>query len=159
MFAVVLLVGAILTYQFVRRVFVTKEDLEDVDSLHEKLNNEINKLKKEKKYQLIKPTVDDFNAQIFQLSNKDKNKYTIDLHGLYTDNAIVELKNRINLLIKEKYKGQLTVITGRGNHNSGVAKIKPRVIIFFKENSLVFEEKSKGGAFIVYLNSQNVILS
>ncbi|EAL64430.1 small MutS related family protein [Dictyostelium discoideum AX4] len=158
MFAVVLLVGAILTYQFVRRLFVTKEDLEDVDSLHEKLNKEVNQLKKEKKYQLIKPTVDDFNSQIFQLSNKDRDKYTIDLHGLYSDHAILELKNRINQLIKEKYKGKLLVITGRGSHSVGEAKIKPRVNSFLKENSLLFEENSKGGAFIVYLSSQNVLL-
>ncbi|KAM9985857.1 hypothetical protein ACTFIZ_002134 [Dictyostelium cf. discoideum] len=158
MFAVVFLVGAILTYQFVRRLFVTKEDLENVDSLHEKLNNEIDRLKKEKKYQQIKPTIDDFNSQIFQLSNKNRDKYTIDLHGLYSEHAILELKNRINQLIKEKYQGKLFVITGRGSHSVGEAKIKPRVISFLKEKSLLFKESSKGGAYIVYLSSQNVLL-
>ncbi|KAM9990896.1 hypothetical protein ACTFIY_006936 [Dictyostelium cf. discoideum] len=141
-------------FAVVLRLFVTKEDLENVDSLHEKLNKEVNQLKKEKKYQLIKPTVDDFNSQIFQL----RDKYTIDLHGLYSDHAILELKNRINQLIKEKYKGKLLVITGRGSHSVGEAKIKPRVNSFLKENSLLFEEISKGGAFIVYLSSQNVLL-
>ncbi|KAN0040066.1 hypothetical protein ACTA71_011951 [Dictyostelium dimigraforme] len=158
MFALILVVGAVLTYQFVRRVFVKEEDLEDVDSLHKKLNDEIDKLKKEKKHNLIKQTVNDFNSQIFELSNKGRNKYTIDLHGLYAENAITELKNRINFLIKEKHRGQLTVITGRGNHSTGDPKIKPKVISFFKENSIQFQETSRGGAFIIYFNSQMVSL-
>ncbi|KAK5580442.1 hypothetical protein RB653_000459 [Dictyostelium firmibasis] len=158
MFAIALLVGAFCLTQFIRRVFVTKEDLEDVDTLHQKLNNEIDKLKKEKKTNLIKETIDDFNSQIFQLCNIDKNKYTIDLHGLYPENAIKELTKRINQLIAEKYKGRLTVITGRGLHSVGEPKIKPKVKLLFEKNGLKHEEVSRGGAFYVSLKSRNILI-
>ncbi|EGC39820.1 hypothetical protein DICPUDRAFT_26223 [Dictyostelium purpureum] len=154
-FAAVAAVG--LYFLFKSRLSVTKEEIIDVDTLHKKLEKEIIELKKQKKNHLVQPTVDDFCDQIFKICNEGKNKYTIDLHGLFVAQSLKYLNERIYNLNKEKYTGTLVVITGKGNHSKdNLAKIKPSVKEFLKKNNFQFKEMD--GSFSVSLDKSKVTL-
>ncbi|KYQ92561.1 small MutS related (smr) family protein [Tieghemostelium lacteum] len=146
-----------LLYQFYRRVTVTKEDVNNIDTLHLKLEAEIAKLKQEKRYKLIDRTIDDYCQQIFDIVNENRDKYTIDLHGLFTKQALSFLKDRITQLKKENYSGTLLVITGQGLHSaSGGAKIKPMIEEYLTTNNYSFVIGSKGGAYTVSLDKKKI---
>jgi DNA-nicking Smr family endonuclease len=80
---------------------------------------------------------------IFNEMNKNNEKTVIDLHGLFVDEAIGFVKERLAEL-----KGSsvtLSIITGAGNHSEGgQALIKPKIIQLLKEENLSFEEEKNG---------------
>lgn len=71
------------------------------------------------------------NAEAAELYFNDNNKKhdegTIDLHGLYVEEAIDRLEQRLTSCQKNG-RAQLIIIFGKGNHSKdGVRKIKPAV--------------------------------
>eukprot|EP01080_Neovahlkampfia_damariscottae_P006435 gene6435-10443_t len=79
---------------------------------------------------------------IFKEMNENNDKNTIDLHGLFVEEAVEFVKERLNEL-----KGNdvtLSIITGAGNHSSAGALIKPKIHELLKEESLTFTEEKNG---------------
>lgn len=75
-------------------------------------------------------------------SNKNNPETTIDLHGLFVDEALRFVEERIN-----KLKGSnktLEIITGAGNHSKTTALIKPKIIEVLTTNKLSFQEVKNG---------------
>ena len=68
--------------------------------------------------------------------------YTIDLHGLFVDEAMTFLSERIE---KVKKTGKnLTVITGAGLHSKNDPLIKTQVISYLKGKGYKYDEIKNG---------------
>jgi DNA-nicking Smr family endonuclease len=80
---------------------------------------------------------------IFNEMNKNNERTVIDLHGLFVDEALGFVKERLAEL-----KGSsvtLSVITGAGNHSEGgQALIKPKIIQLLTDEKLTFQEEKNG---------------
>ncbi|CAF0953344.1 unnamed protein product [Adineta steineri] len=73
---------------------------------------------------------------IFEHFNRDRSYNVIDLHGLYVNEALESLEHRLAMCRSENIL-ELTVITGMGNNSPNkIAKIKPQVEKFVRENCL-----------------------
>ncbi|CAF0868869.1 unnamed protein product [Adineta ricciae] len=73
---------------------------------------------------------------IFQHFNRTRPNNEIDLHGLYVNEALNYLENKMNKSRSENVL-QLKVITGMGNNSPNrISKIKPQVEEFVRRNSL-----------------------
>ncbi|CAF1095008.1 unnamed protein product [Adineta steineri] len=73
---------------------------------------------------------------IFEHFNRDLSYNVIDLHGLYVDEALEYLEHRLAMCRSANIL-KLTVITGMGNNSPNkIAKIKPQVKKFVRENCL-----------------------
>ncbi|XP_061183888.1 NEDD4-binding protein 2-like [Saccostrea echinata] len=77
-------------------------------------------------------------------------KSTLDLHGLHVDEAVTVLAKviedqRKKLCGRGDKKKDLFIITGRGSHSrGGVARIRPAVMRWLKQNSFNFAEVNEG---------------
>ncbi|XP_062616217.1 NEDD4-binding protein 2-like [Saccostrea cucullata] len=77
-------------------------------------------------------------------------KSTLDLHGLHVDEAVTVLSKviedqRKKLCGRGDKKKDLFIITGRGSHSrGGVARIRPAVIRWLKQNNYNFAEVNEG---------------
>jgi DNA-nicking Smr family endonuclease len=82
-------------------------------------------------------------SNIFNEMNQNNDKNTIDLHGLFVDEALGFVKERLAEL---KGNGSmLSIITGAGNHSAGgQALIKPKIHELLKEEGLTFTEEKNG---------------
>lgn len=80
--------------------------------------------------------------KIFQEINQKNSETIIDLHGLFVEEALEFLQERIEILKGSGKK--LEIITGAGNHSKDKALIKPKVIDLLNEKSLKFEEVKNG---------------
>ncbi|KAF2072893.1 hypothetical protein CYY_005788 [Polysphondylium violaceum] len=80
---------------------------------------------------------------VFNDKNSKLDKFTIDLHGLQTKDAMELLEERMNSI---KGSGKLfTIITGAGNHSDkNGPKIKPLVHQSLKDKGISFEEVNNG---------------
>lgn len=79
---------------------------------------------------------------IFKYKNKERGLDEIDLHGLLVEEAMEELKNRIELL-KSKEIPSLIVVHGKGIHSdSNNAKIKPACIALVEKEGLQYIKDS-----------------
>eukprot|EP00731_Ephydatia_muelleri_P018499 Em0011g539a len=68
--------------------------------------------------------------------------HTLDMHGLYVEEALQALEKRLKITEKGT---SLIVITGRGSHSvSGIAKLKPAVMSFLKRRNYHYEELNAG---------------
>ena len=79
---------------------------------------------------------------IFKEMNKNNENTIIDLHGLFVEEAIEFVEERLNEL-----KGNditLSIITGAGNHSSAGALIKPKIHELLKQKNLQFTEEKNG---------------
>ena len=75
-------------------------------------------------------------ALIFEQNNQNRPKNFIDLHGLYVAEALRYLQQKLDQCRSEGIV-QVTVITGMGNNSpNNIAKIKPEVEKFARENRL-----------------------
>eukprot|EP01080_Neovahlkampfia_damariscottae_P007233 gene7233-11548_t len=84
---------------------------------------------------------------IFNEMNQNNDKNIIDLHGLFVDEAIEFVKERLNEL-----KGNditLSIITGAGNHSSAGALIKPKIHELLKQEGFTFTEEKNGQVDVV----------
>lgn len=73
---------------------------------------------------------------IFEHFNQNRPNKIIDLHGLYVAEALKYLQDKL-IECRSKNILQLTVITGMGNNSPNkIAKIKPEVEKFVRENRL-----------------------
>jgi len=73
---------------------------------------------------------------IFEHFNRNRPNKIIDLHGLYVAEALKYLQDKLKEC-RSKNILQLTVITGMGNNSPNrIAKIKPEVEKFVRENRL-----------------------
>lgn len=73
--------------------------------------------------------------------------YSLDLHGLHVDEAIHTLRNFIANKQSERRADvrYISVVTGRGKHSlGGVAKIKPAVLNFLRDNKFRYSEPQPG---------------
>lgn len=75
-------------------------------------------------------------AAYFADNNKNHGPDTIDLHGLYTAEAVDALEKRLRVCQQQRLP-QLVVIVGMGNHSKdNVRKIKPAVEKLIREHKL-----------------------
>lgn len=75
-------------------------------------------------------------ALIFEQNNENRPKNFIDLHGLYVAEALTYLRQKLDQCRSEGIL-EVTVITGMGNNSpNNIAKIKPEVEKFARENRL-----------------------
>ena len=86
--------------------------------------------------------VKEYNKQaadaFFAAHNKGRDQMTIDLHGLYVEEAMERLKARVEAIGR---KGTFVIIWGAGNHSEGgVRKIKPAVIDYLNAEKFQFED-------------------
>jgi NEDD4-binding protein 2 len=81
---------------------------------------------------------------ILQLQNDVSSQY-LDLHGLHVEEAIAALQERLLSASDEV----LYVITGKGIHSKGEARIKPAVMHYLRSKGYMFEEQT--GRLIVRL--------
>ncbi|KAG0129319.1 hypothetical protein HOY82DRAFT_412747 [Tuber indicum] len=101
-------------------------------------------------------SMEKYNAQardyIFRANNVHLPPDTIDLHGLYVEEAEEILEKRIDAA-RGRREGYLNVIVGRGNHSAGgVRKIGPAVMELCRKRGLkVEEEAGNWGKLIVTL--------
>ncbi|CBX98712.1 hypothetical protein LEMA_P079510.1 [Plenodomus lingam JN3] len=81
---------------------------------------------------------------------------TIDLHGLYVEEAEDVLEERIRAA-RQRGETHLHVIVGKGNHSTGhVQKIKPRVEQVCQELGLQYKTEANEGRIYVDLQGGNV---
>lgn len=88
----------------------------------------------------------------FAAHNQGRDDYTIDLHGLYVEEALERLNKRIDKIGK---KGTLVIIWGAGNHSEGgVRKIKPAVIEVLNKGGWKFDDDTPNhGCCTVYFTA------
>ena len=90
--------------------------------------------------------MEEYNAQarnyIFRANNAHLPSDTIDLHGLYVEEAEEVLENRINAA-RGRGERHLNVIVGKGNYSAGgVRKVGPAVIELCRKRGLKVEEEA-----------------
>ena len=86
----------------------------------------------------------DASVAIYHHRNDGKGEYYLDLHGLYVEEAIGFLDERLKKLESAKGK-DLELITGAGHHSADhVAHIKAKVIEVLKSKGVRFSEKNVG---------------
>ncbi|PSN66120.1 DUF1771-domain-containing protein [Corynespora cassiicola Philippines] len=106
--------------------------------------------------------MDDYNRQardfIFRENNAEGRvaSDTIDLHGLFVEEAEDILEQRIRSA-RQQGQTHLHVIVGKGNHSSGhVQKIKPRVEALCEELGLQHATEENEGRIFVNLQGGSV---
>ncbi|RPA91320.1 hypothetical protein L873DRAFT_1781287 [Choiromyces venosus 120613-1] len=91
-----------------------------------------------------------YNAQaknfIFDINNANLPDDTVDLHGLYVDEAMDVLRWRIQDIWNEG----LWVIVGRGSHSAGGARLGPAVQRFCREVGVQAGEGMMEGRLYLY---------
>ena len=88
---------------------------------------------------------------IFAANNADQPADTIDLHGLYVDEAKEIVVARIRAAQGRGDAG-LHVVVGKGGHSEGgVRKIAPAVVQVCEELGLKWEQEQNGGRIYVWL--------
>jgi len=83
---------------------------------------------------------------IFCINNADLPDDTVDLHGLYVEEAIDVLRGCIERI----RNGGLWVIVGRGNHSVGRARLGPAVKRFCGEVGVQVGQAVEGGRLYLY---------
>ncbi|KAH8147485.1 uncharacterized protein LAJ45_08312 [Morchella importuna] len=96
-----------------------------------------------------------YNAQardfIFRANNAHQPEDTIDLHGLYVEEAEEILETRLRTA-RQRGDDHINVIVGKGNHSAGgIAKIKPAVEKILRAQGLQFNSEQNAGKIIVQL--------
>ena len=89
----------------------------------------------------------------FNDNNKKHDEGTIDLHGLYVQESIEKLEQRLTQCSKSG-RSELIVIVGRGNHSKdGVRKIKPAIEKLMAQYKLrVAVDSPNAGCITVFFN-------
>lgn len=89
----------------------------------------------------------------FAAHNKGRDQMTIDLHGLYVEEAMERLKARIEAIGR---KGTFVIIWGAGNHSEGgVRKIKPAVVDYLNGEKFNFADDTPNhGCCTVYFDGK-----
>ncbi|KAF3160099.1 hypothetical protein TWF225_007950 [Orbilia oligospora] len=105
-------------------------------------------------------TADNYNKQaaeyIFRVNNANQEEDTIDLHGLFVEEAEEILATRIEAARRQHAKG-LHVIVGKGIHSENhVQKIKPAVEKFCRDNNLVYSVERNAGRIYIDLQAEGV---
>ncbi|KAK6332507.1 hypothetical protein TWF730_004172 [Orbilia blumenaviensis] len=101
---------------------------------------------------------DNYNKQaaeyIFRVNNAGQEQDTIDLHGLFVEEAEEILATRIQAARRQHARG-LTVIVGKGIHSENhVQKIKPAVEKFCRDNNLVYSIGQNAGRIYIDLQAE-----
>lgn len=104
---------------------------------------------------LKKKSNDDAADLLFNLNNQHRYLDEVDLHGLYTNEALKKLEERLKE-VKEKKSLRLTVITGQGHHSKGEPKLKPAVIGFAGKNKIQWKENIKNPGRISFEFAEHV---
>ena len=125
--------------------------------------NEEDIIKWESKYNELQNQYSQHQVQAARVkieSNKTNlSKNWVDLHGLTLEESILALNNAIKTKLKELKQikpndpgfRELLIITGRGNHSSKRAVLKPEIRKFLERNDIVFHSSGKGGAYQVFI--------
>lgn len=90
----------------------------------------------------------------FADNNRKHDQFTIDLHGLYVDEAVAKVEARISAC-QRAHQDYLVVIVGRGNHSKDhVQKLKPALERMVAEHRLrVIVDAPNTGCFTIMFNS------
>ncbi|KAJ6641948.1 Smr domain-containing protein, partial [Pseudolycoriella hygida] len=75
---------------------------------------------------------------IFTWNNENRPVNEIDLHGLYVNEALNKLADRVNYA-SERGINELAVIVGQGIHSEGEPTLKPNVILFAQQNYVPYK--------------------
>ena len=117
----------------------------------------------------IQEKIEDTKFENTALTFKEKNggrnsNFELDLHELAVDESILILEHHISQItikLNQKqftpshpHKHEFKIITGRGVHSKGGAKIRPMVQKWLRKYNYEFRMCSKGGAIIVVLNTK-----
>ncbi|CCX31551.1 Similar to Smr domain-containing protein C11H11.03c; acc. no. Q9UTP4 [Pyronema omphalodes CBS 100304] len=99
--------------------------------------------------------MDEYNRQardyIFRANNHDQPEDTIDLHGLFVEEAEEILEQRIRAASSRGEEG-LHVIVGKGNHSTNhVRKLAPAVERICQEQGLKHKEEENEGRIYIWL--------
>ncbi|KAF3909720.1 hypothetical protein AA313_de0209115 [Arthrobotrys entomopaga] len=101
---------------------------------------------------------DAYNKQaseyIFRVNNASQAEDTIDLHGLFVEEAEEILATRIEAAKRQNARG-LHVIVGKGIHSENhIQKIKPAVEKFCREHNLVYSSEQNAGRIYIDLHAE-----
>ena len=92
---------------------------------------------------------------VFALQNRPLGPYEMDLHGLFKQEALERLQQRLNELNGNRVPGRtvLTVITGKGQHSGvGGPQLQPAVMMWLKLNGYVYErDPQNAGRLLIRL--------
>ena len=112
----------------------SKKEFETGDEAKAKTLSDEGKKHGELMQQYNKQAADAF----FSAHNTGNDLYTIDLHGLFVEEALERVKARFDQIGR---KGTLVIIWGAGNHSEGgVRKIKPAVIEVLNAEKIPFDD-------------------
>ncbi|KAK4050818.1 hypothetical protein OIV83_003240 [Microbotryomycetes sp. JL201] len=109
-----------------------------------------------KEHQRLKEMYNDQAAEwIFQANNRAQPYGTIDLHGLYVQEAIERTEKTIRE-VRGRGLAELRIIVGKGIHSDRhVAKIKPAIIdLMERENLTAHLDSHNAGVLVVQLQGQ-----
>ncbi|KAM0790817.1 hypothetical protein ACM66B_004662 [Microbotryomycetes sp. NB124-2] len=109
-----------------------------------------------KEHQRLKEMYNDQAAEwIFQANNRSQPFGTIDLHGLYVQEAIERTEKTIRD-VRGRGLPELRIIVGKGIHSDRhVAKIKPAIIdLMERENLTAHLDSHNSGVLVVQLQGQ-----
>ncbi|CAN6641704.1 hypothetical protein TRVA0_018S02718 [Trichomonascus vanleenenianus] len=88
----------------------------------------------------------------FLILNRNRPDTEVDLHGLYVNEAVEKVRQR--LLIIKGQASTLRAIVGKGNHSRGVARIKPAMQQFLKGHGYKYSlEDGNLGVFVIHVAS------
>lgn len=108
-----------------------------------------------KKYEEHKKEADEMAADaVFERNNKYRYLGEIDLHGLYVNEAIEKLEQRIKF-IKGSNMRALSIIVGQEHHSEDEPKIKPAVEASARKNNITFHLDSKNHGRICFKFERN----
>lgn len=129
----------------------SKKEFESGDKAKAKQLSEEGKKHGAQMEQLNKQAADAF----FAAHNQGRDDYTIDLHGLYVEEALERLNRRFDKIGR---KGTLVIIWGAGNHSEGgVRKIKPAVVEVLNKGGWKYEDDTPNhGCCTVYFTAPAV---
>ncbi|EEB06911.2 SMR and DUF1771 domain-containing protein [Schizosaccharomyces japonicus yFS275] len=90
-------------------------------------------------------------AAIYRYKNTQCQPDEIDLHGLYVDEAVQAVEQRIQNCYKFGFD-HLHIIVGKGTHSANhVEKLRPAVLQKLQELSLRFQSEENAGRILVHI--------
>lgn len=94
---------------------------------------------------------------IFIQMNENRPLTEIDLHGLFVNEAIEKLEDRVIYAINNGVH-ELDVIVGQGHHSEDGPKIKPSVVMFAENNNIpyIINERNAGCIQLIFGRSGEI---
>lgn len=90
----------------------------------------------------------------YQANNLQNDKYTLDLHGQYVNEAMELVEKRLKEI---GFKGDIIIVVGAGHHSeNNVRKIKPKLEEYLKEKKIKYDDNQpNNGCMTLHLSENN----